>query len=81
MRITEGVATFVGIDAHASQCSMKAVSQDAVDVLSAEVVTREANLRQVLDRLPRPVWAMLEASTMALFVWRCLQGVVDRVIV
>ena len=81
MRSMEGVATFVGIDAHATRCSIKALAENAVEVITVDVRTAEAELRDALAGLPRPVWAMLEASTMAPFVRECLGGVVDRVIV
>ena len=81
MRSMEGVATFVGIDAHASRCSVKALSENAVEVLAVDVPTARTDLREALEGLSHPVWAMLEASTMAPFVRECLGGVVDRVIV
>jgi hypothetical protein len=39
-----------------------------VEVIRVDVPTAEAELRDAVAGLPRPVWAMLEASTMAPFV-------------
>jgi transposase len=77
----EDVACFVGIDAHATRCSIKAVSRDGADLVAEEVPTRREDLIAPLKGLPRPVWLVVEASTMAPFVRDCIEPAVDRVIV
>jgi transposase len=81
MEKAAAVAAFVGIDAHSEHCSLKAVGRQGEGLLSAEVVTEEERLRAAVRRLPRPVWAMVEASSLAPLLKGWLERVVDRVIV
>jgi transposase len=81
MERTEGVVTFVGIDAHSVKCSIKAISRQGEDLLAKDVCTSKKSLQKVLKGLPAPVWAMVESSTMAPFVKECLVDSVDRIIV
>jgi transposase len=81
MQETSSVKTFVGIDAHSRQCSIKAIGEQGESLLEAEVPTREARLRRVFKGLPPPVWVMVESSSIAPFVKDCIDSSVDRVIV
>ena len=81
MEKRDGVRTFVGIDAHASQCSIKAISFDGGDLLAVDVPTNAEARGAALQGLPRPVWAIVESSTMAPVIRDSLEDVVDRVIV
>jgi len=81
MQETSNVKTFVGIDAHSRQCSIKAIGEQGESLLVKEVPTRESSLRRVFKGLPPPVWVMVESSSMAPFVKDCIDGSVDRVIV
>lgn len=75
------VKTFVGIDAHSKQCSIKAISDQGKDILQVSVPTEQKKLRQAISGLPRPVWVMVESSCLAGYVKDSLEKVVDRVIV
>ena len=75
------VRTFMGIDAHADHCSLKALSRQGRSVLEVEVATKAAGLRAAVQPLRVPVWVMLEASSVAPFVKWALESVADRVIV
>lgn len=81
MENTNGVETFVGIDAHSEKCSIKAVSRQGENVLEIEVSTSAKSLKKTLKGLEKPVWAMVESSCMAPFVKDCIEAAVDRVIV
>ena len=81
MQETNNVKTFVGIDAHARQCSIRAIGEQGENLLVKEVPTREARLRSVFKGLAPPVWAMVESSSIAPFVKDCIEGEVERVIV
>ena len=56
MKELEGVETFVGIDVHSGGCSVKAISQEGMDVLVADASTEGRALQEALQGLPRPVW-------------------------
>ena len=75
------VRTFMGIDAHADHCNLKALSRQGRSVLEVEVATKAAGLRAAVQPLRVPVWVMLEASSVAPFVKWALESVADRVIV
>ena len=81
MEKAEAVVAFVGIDAHSEHCSLKAVGRQGESLLTAEVVTQERRLRAAVRKLPRPVWAMVESSSLAPLLKEWLDPVVDRVIV
>lgn len=81
MQETKDVKTFVGIDAHTRQCSIKAIGEQGESLLEKEVPTREARLRSAFKNLPSPVWVMVESSSIAPFVKDCIDSAVERVIV
>ncbi len=81
MEKTDGVVTFVGIDAHSRQCSIKGVTRQGDEVLKVDVGTSAAKLQRALQGLPGPVWAMVESSSIAPFVKDSIEKHVDRVIV
>src|SRR4030042_2540772 len=81
MEKAEAVVAFVGIDAHSEHCSLKAVGRQGESLLSAEVVTQERRLRAAVRRLPRPVWVMVESSSLAPLLKEWLGPMVDRGIV
>jgi transposase len=81
MERTDGVETFVGIDAHSLQCSIKAISRQGEDLRKMDVPTKAAALKKALKGLPRPVWAMVESSYLAPQMVEMIGGVVDRLIV
>ena len=68
MERTDGVETFLGIDAHGNQCSIKGVSRQGDEVLEVDVKTTAASLRKAVTGLDGPVWAMIESSSIAPFV-------------
>ena len=65
MERTNGVETFVGIDAHSKQCSIKAISRQGDTLRELDVPTRGTSLRKALKSLPRPLWAIVESSYLA----------------
>ena len=81
MENVSDVRTFVGIDAHAARCSIKALSPAGESLRVADSPTTSESLRRALKDLPRPIWVLLEASTMAPFVRDGIERGVDRVIV
>jgi transposase len=74
------VRTFIGIDAHAGHCTLKAVSREGKEVLACAVPTETEALQAAVESLPKPAWAILEASTMAPYVTWALRPVLERVI-
>ena len=81
MKELEGVETFVGIDAHSCRCSIKAISQEGMDVLVEDAPTERRALQAALQGLPRPAWGMVEASTLAPLIRDYAAGMLDRLIV
>jgi transposase len=81
MEKTDGVETFVGIDAHSRQCSIKAISRQGEALLEKDVPTRAAALKKALRGLPRPVWAMVESSYLAPLLREMMEASVDRLVV
>ncbi|OGP60303.1 MAG: hypothetical protein A2V67_06970 [Deltaproteobacteria bacterium RBG_13_61_14] len=81
MEKAEAVVAFVGIDAHSEHCSLKAVGRQGESLLAVEVATQERRLRAAVKGLPRPVWAMVESSSLAPLLKEWLESVVDRLIV
>lgn len=81
MERTDGVETFVGIDAHSKQCSIKAITRQGDELREVDVATRGASLRKALKGLPRPVWAIVESSYLAPLLKDLIAGSVDRLIV
>lgn len=81
MEKTDGVETFVGIDAHGRQSSIKGVTRQGDEVLKVDVNTSAVDLQNALSDLPGPVWAMVESSSIAPFVKDSIEDHVDRVIV
>jgi transposase len=81
MQETNNVKTFVGIDAHSRQCSIKAIGVQGEKILEQEVPTQARRLSQALKGLAQPACVIIESSAIAPFVKECIEGVVDRVIV
>jgi transposase len=81
MEKAEGVVAFVGIDAHSEHCSVKAVGRQGESLLCAEVATGARSLRAEVEKLPRPVWVMVEASCLAPLLKEWLEPLVERVVV
>jgi len=81
MESTQGVSSFVGIDAHSHHCSIKALNAQGERLLELSVRTNPRELRKALHGLPGPVWAMLESSCLAGFVKDAIEREVTRVIV
>jgi transposase len=81
MAEVKGVRTFLGVDAHPEHCTLRGVSRQGRSVLEVDVPTVVAELRAAVKGLPRPAWAMLEATAVAPLVKWALEPVVDRVIV
>ena len=81
MERTDGVETFVGIDAHSKQCSIKAISRQGEELLQVDVPTKPEALKKALKKLPRPLWAMVESSYLAPLLSEMLADSADRVIV
>jgi len=81
MERTQGVRSFVGIDAHSKQCSIKAISAQGEPLLELSVSTHPERLRSALRGLSEPVWVMLESSFLAGYVKENLESEVARVIV
>jgi transposase len=81
MESTEGVRTFVGIDAHSGQCSIKAISDQGEEILQVDVPTTATRLQRALKGLEGPVWAMVESSCIAPLVKDSIEKAVDRVVV
>ena len=81
MERTDGVETFVGIDAHSKQCSIKAITRQGEELREVDVPTRGAALRKALQGLPRPVWAIVESSYLAPLMGELIEGSVERLIV
>jgi transposase len=81
MEKAEAVKAFVGIDAHSEHCSLKAVGRQGESLLEVEEVTHGRRLRAALQSLPRPVWVMVESSSLAPLLKEWLEPVVDEVVV
>jgi len=81
MERTDGVETFVGIDAHSKQCSIKAISRQGEALREVDAPTTAASLRKALKGLPRPVWAMVESSYLAPLMRELIESSVDRLVV
>lgn len=81
MRDHSEVRTFVGIDAHAKECSIACITVQGEFCREVRVPTRTNDLRQAVKGMEGPVWVMIEASAMALYVVYALESEVDRVIV
>ena len=81
MERTEGVRSFVGIDAHSGHCSIKVLSAAGEDLSELSVPTEPKRLRWALRGLQAPAWVMLESSFLAGFVKDSIEREVARVIV
>jgi transposase len=75
------VKTFVGLDAHSKQCSIKAISDQGEHILQTNVVTNQKKLQQAISGLSPPVCVMVESSCLAGYVKDSLEKTVDLVIV
>jgi len=81
MEPLESGGCFVGIDAHSGHCSINAINSQAEELLVLDVPTDRRRLRETLEVLPRPAWAMLESSCLAPLIKEAIIPAVDRVIV
>jgi hypothetical protein len=81
MEKAEGLAAFVGIDAHRSPCSLKALGRQGEDLLTVEVPSQAGALRAALRGLPRPRAVMLESSSQAALIRGWLWSAVEEVAV
>jgi transposase len=81
MERTEGVRSFVGIDAHSGHCSIKVLSAAGENLAEFRVPTAVKELRAAVRGLAAPAWAMLESSFLAGFVKDSIEREVSRVIV
>jgi transposase len=77
----EGVRTFVGIDAHSKECTIRVLNRKGRIVRSLTVPTTKEALREGVKGLCGPVWAMCESGPMASLVADALRDRVDRMIV
>lgn len=81
MERTEGVRSFVGIDAHSGHCSIKVISAAGENLSELSVPTEVKRLRAAVRGLAAPAWVMLESSFLAGFVKDIIESEVARVIV
>jgi transposase len=81
MEKAEGLAAFVGIDAHSSHCSVKAIGRQGENLLTVDVPTQARALRAALRALPRPRAVLLESSSQATLIRGWLWSAVEEVVV
>jgi len=81
MQSVQQASVYLGIDAHAEHCTFCAIDKHGRVLVRRNVPTDTRQLRAAARALPEQTWAMVESSTMALFVKEALADVLDRVIV
>lgn len=70
---------FIGLDTHGSFCEMAVVDHEANVVKRGRCVTKLANLRDMLAKVPRPCHLVFEEGPLANWLYRNLQGAADSI--
>ena len=74
-------AVFLGVDAHSEHCTFCAIDQQGKIIMRKNIPTNTKQLRDAVRELPEHTWAMIEASSVSIFVHEALASVLDRVII
>ena len=81
MQSVQQASVFLGVDAHAEHCTFCAIDKQGKILVRQDVPSNVRQLRSAARKLPERTWAMVEASSMSVFVAEALVEVLDRVIV
>ena len=81
MQDVTAASVYLGVDAHSETCTLCAVDQKGEITMRRTVSTDTRQLRAAVRELPDHTWAMLEASSVSIFVRDALASILDRVII
>jgi transposase len=81
MQDVTAASVYLGVDAHGEHCTFCAVDMRGEIIMRRDVPTNTSQLRDAARSLPDGTWAMLEASSVSIFVRDALASVLDRVII
>jgi len=74
-------AVYLGVDAHKEHCTFCAIDKRGKVLMRKNIPTNTKQLRAAARELPERTWAMIEASSVSIFVQEALASVLDRVII
>ena len=81
MQDVSAAFVYLGIDAHSETCTFCAVDQKGEIIMRCTVSTDTRQLRAAVRELPDHTWAMIESSSVSIFVRDALASVLDRVVI
>jgi transposase len=81
MQDVSAASVYLGVDAHSETCTFCAVDQKGEIIMRCTVSTDTRQLRVAVRELPDHTWAMIEASSVSIFVRDALASVLERVII
>jgi len=82
MQDVTAASVYLGIDAHSETCTFCAVDKQGKIIMRCTVSTNARQLRAAVRDLPlESTWAMIESSSVSIFVREALASVLDRVII
>jgi len=81
MQDVSAASVYLGIDAHSETCTFCAVDKEGKIIMRCTVPTNTRQLRDAVRDLPKGGWAMIEASSVSIFVRDALASVMGRIII
>jgi len=81
MQNVSAASVYLGVDAHSEHCTFCAIDKRGKTVMLQNVSTDARSLRAAARKLPERTWALVEASSVSIFVRDALAAVLDRVII
>ena len=81
MQDVTAASVYLGIDAHSETCTFCAIDKEGKFIMRCTVSTETRQLRAAVRELPDHTWAMIEASSVSIFVRDALASVLERIII
>ena len=81
MQNVSAAVVYLGVDAHSEHCTFCAIDKRGKTIMLQNVTTDAHSLRAAARQLPERTWALVEASSVSIFVRDALAEVLDRVII
>jgi len=81
MQDVSAASGYLGVDAHSETCTLCAVDLKGTIIMRCTVSTDTRKLRAAVSNLPPGYWAMIESSSVSIFVRDAMASVLDRIII
>ena len=81
MQDVSAASVYLGVDAHSEHCTFCAIDKRGKTIMRCNASTDTRQLRAAVRDLPDHTWAMIEASSVSIFVRDALAEILERVII